>query len=73
MAQGIYEDEKLAHLWEPSARWLVQMVHQSVLLPSLLSSTSVPADVMEAVIGNTYQDEKARLQRHLLLDELRFR
>jgi hypothetical protein len=28
---------------------------------------------MEAVTGNTYQDEKARLQRHLLLDELRFR
>ena len=44
-----------------------------VLLPSLLSSTSVPADVMEAVIYNIYQDDIARLQRlHLLLDELRF-
>jgi hypothetical protein len=29
MAEEIYEDEKLAHLWEQSARWLVQMVHQS--------------------------------------------
>lgn len=45
-----------------------------VLMPSLLSSTSVPANMIEAMICNIYLDDIARLQRlHLLLDEVRFR